>query len=177
MVQPKKKKKQKKSKKTLVAVVIDAPKKRLNQKECRAIQKKAFLEVFENNPSFTKAAEIAHVDRKSIYLWRQTDKEFADAIEKIKPNARINYLETLEEEARRRGVDGVEEAVYYKGEVCGYVRKYSDTMLAMLLNGASEKYHRARVEVTGTGERGELVVKVIYDPYVRKDDTHTGTTP
>jgi len=169
MVQPKRKKK----KIIPVAIVRNAPVKRLNQKECRAIQKKAFLEAFENNPSFTMAAETAHVDRKSIFNWRQTDKAFADAIEKIKPNAKVNYLETLEEEARRRAKDGIDKPIYYRGELVATIKEYSDTLLMFLLNGAApEKYHRERVEVTGRDD-GPIVIKVVYDDRDKRDNGNT----
>lgn len=59
---------------------------------------------------------------------------------------------TREEEADRRAVDGVLEEVYHKGEICGYVRKYSDQMLALQLKaGNPDKYaERSKVESTGT---------------------------
>lgn len=73
---------------------------------------------------------------------------------------------SLEAEARRRAMDGVDEPVYHKGEVVGHVRKYSDTLLIFLLKAhRPHKYrdnykieHGGQVEVTAT-ER--FVVEVV----------------
>jgi len=52
------------------------------------------------------------------------------------------YKFCLEEEAKRRAVDGVDEAVYYQGEVCGYQKKYSDSLLSKLLEANVGKYQK-----------------------------------
>ena len=56
--------------------------------------------------------------------------------------------DAIEAEMRRRAIEGVQKPVFYKGEVCGYITEYSDTLLAMLANGyMPEKYkQKARVE-------------------------------
>jgi hypothetical protein len=41
--------------------------------------------------------------------------------------------DVLEDEVMRRARDGVDEPRFYEGEVCGYVRKYSDTLAIFLL--------------------------------------------
>jgi hypothetical protein len=41
----------------------------------------------------------------------------------------------LEDEAIRRAVLGVQEPIYQKGELVGYVTRYSDSLLAFLLKG------------------------------------------
>jgi hypothetical protein len=64
--------------------------------------------------------------------------EFADAHE--------HACDSLEVEARWRATDGVDEPVFYKGEVCGTVRRYSDTQLIFLLKGAMPEKYKDRVE-------------------------------
>jgi len=56
-----------------------------------------------------------------------------------------------EDEADRRAVDGVERPVYHKGEVVGYIKEYSDQMLALQLKaGNPDKYaERKQVDVKG----------------------------
>jgi hypothetical protein len=39
----------------------------------------------------------------------------------------------LEDEAKRRAHDGIDEPVFYQGEKCGVVRKYSDNLLIFML--------------------------------------------
>jgi hypothetical protein len=60
---------------------------------------------------------------------RRTDKEFAASM----ADALKEGADRLEDEALRRAKDGVDEPRFYQGEVCGYVRKYSDTLAILLL--------------------------------------------
>jgi hypothetical protein len=78
----------------------------------------------------------------------RTDPEFveADAV------ARAEFSESLEEEARRRAVEGYDDPVYQQGRLVGHKRKHSDLLLITLLNGnMPEKYQRqsSRLEITG----------------------------
>ena len=49
-------------------------------------------------------------------------------------------------------MDGYEEPVFHRGEVCGHVRRYSDRLMELLLCGhRPEKYrNRTDQDVTGT---------------------------
>ena len=88
-------------------------------------------------------AEIAKVGRRSHYDWIR-DAEYAAMFQEAKEQA----ADHLECEARRRAVEGVEEPVYYKGEVCGTIRKYSDLLLIFLLNGARPEKYRDKAPST-----------------------------
>ena len=56
--------------------------------------------------------------------------------------------DALEREAWRRAVEGFEEPVHYRGEVVGYVKKYSDRMLELLLKAhRPEKYRESGANV------------------------------
>ena len=63
--------------------------------------------------------------------------------------------DTIEAEMRRRAIDGVDKPVFYKGQPCGTVKEYSDTLLAMLANGfLPEKYkQKAKIEAEVTTSR------------------------
>ncbi len=91
----------------------------------------------------SKAAEAAGVGRTTHYLWAREDPEYARAADSAMETA----ADVLEEEARRRAHDGVDEPVFYQGEVCGTVRKYSDTLLIFLLKGAKPDKYRERTSV------------------------------
>jgi hypothetical protein len=43
--------------------------------------------------------------------------------------AKLEAMNMVEEEITRRAIEGVEEDVYYKGEVVGKKKNYSDTLL------------------------------------------------
>jgi uncharacterized protein YbjQ (UPF0145 family) len=69
-----------------------------------------------------RAAQAAKVGRRVVYLWR-TDPAF----EALMSEAHEDALDLLEEEARRRGADGVLEPVFQGGHEVGTIRRYSDT--------------------------------------------------
>ncbi len=97
-----------------------------------------FLEaVVEAGGNVRKACQMVHLSRNALYQWRDEDPEFAAAWEA----ALQRGADVLEDEARRRAVEGVPEPVLYRGQVIGAVRKYSDMLLIFLLKGAKpEKY-------------------------------------
>ena len=95
------------------------------------------------------SAEIAGIERKS-HLWLEKDPEYVEAFQ----SAREQAGDRLEQEARRRAIEGVTEPVWYRGQIVGEVQKYSDTLLIFLLKGAKpEKYAERKwyVEQTGPG--------------------------
>ena len=66
-------------------------------------------------------------------------------------HAREGAADTLEAEARRRAIEGVEEPVFHKGEQVGTLRKYSDVLLIFLLKGARPERYRDNYQRAGTG--------------------------
>ena len=127
----------------------------------RQQQKKAvFLAAYAEIGTITHAAMRAQVDRTTIYRWRDSDPVFAAALDE----ADLMAAERLEQEARRRAVEGVEKPVWHKGQMVGSVREYSDTLLIFLLKGALPDKYRERVssEISGQGG-GPLQVTVQLD--------------
>ncbi|MHC5536960.1 hypothetical protein ACYOEI_01645 [Singulisphaera rosea] len=51
-------------------------------------------------------------------------------------------MDTLESEARRRALDGVEKPVFYRGQKCGAIREYSDALLMFLMKAARPERFR-----------------------------------
>lgn len=101
-------------------------------------KKRAFLAAYEECGTISRACKSAQVSRTNVYNWLADDAEFAEAFE----HAKLCFAETLEDEAKRRAVDGIEIPLCNKnGEVVGYKHVYSDTLLIFLLNGAlPDKY-------------------------------------
>lgn len=91
-----------------------------------------FLEGLRKCGTVRAACEAAGVNRSTAYRRRMADPEFArewdDALE--------DGIDALEEEARRRAVEGVLRPVYHGGKEVGAVREYSDILLIFLLKGA-----------------------------------------
>lgn len=111
-------------------------------------RKGTFLQALARGNSVAAAAETASVTRSTVYRWRHQDKafakEWADALEAS--------ADLLEDEARRRAVEGVEEVVYYGGKPVGVVRKYSDSLLTLLLKARRPEFFGDHKKVGGSIE-------------------------
>jgi predicted DNA-binding protein YlxM (UPF0122 family) len=121
-------------------------------------KKRKFLEHYEKLCVIGKAAAAAGVSRQAIYDWLEKSKEFKTAFESV----RKNITEMLEQEAIRRAYEGIDEPVYYKGDVCGAVRKYSDTLLIFLLKANDPEKYREKHEIVGEGG-GAITLHIKYD--------------
>ena len=112
-------------------------------------RKRAFLAAYAECGNVTTAAELSKVRRSTVYLWRESDPAFVEAMAAAEEQA----ADLLEQEARRRAHAGVDEPVFYKGDECGVVRRYSDTLLIFLLKGARPEKYRERIsqEIGGPG--------------------------
>lgn len=93
----------------------------------------AFLEALAETGNVTAAAQVAGINPRTAYASYHSDAEFRKGWD----IAHLAASVPLEAEARRRAVDGVLEPVFYKGEVVGSVRRYSDALLMFLLKGAN----------------------------------------
>jgi len=106
-----------------------------------------FLVALSECGNVSRACEISGMSRLTAYRYRKARPKFADEWEKAKKIG----AEALEDEAIRRAHEGVDDPVFHRGEPCGVVRRYSDTLLIFLLKGAMpEKYRdNSRLEMTG----------------------------
>ena len=112
----------------------------------RNIWRPAFIEALRQTANVSGSALIVGRSRAAVYAARDSSETFRrqwdDAIE--------DATDALELEARRRAFSGVEEPVYYKGQVVGGVRKYSDVLLIFLLKAHRPEKYRENVRVEGT---------------------------
>lgn len=113
----------------------------------RQHKKVAFLAAYSECGNITQAAEIADTARSNHYVWLNDDPDYPAAFAEADKQA----IDKLEQEARRRAVHGVEEPVFHKGEICGTVQKYSDTLLIFLMKGANPVKYRENTHVEHSG--------------------------
>lgn len=100
----------------------------------------------------SRAADACGLHRRTIYLWREKYPDFKQRMDDVLEVA----VDDLEQEARRRAYAGVDELVFYKGEVCGTIRKYSDTLLIFLLKANRAKFRdRLTVDVNAIDDEIE----------------------
>ena len=111
--------------------------------------------------SITKAAEAAKVGRRTVYEWREADEAFA----KLWDEALEAGIDLLEDEARRRAVEGVEKPVVAMGKIARNddgtvlkIREYSDTLLALMLKAKRPQQYRERLDANVNHSGGVKVV-------------------
>ena len=109
--------------------------------------RKKFLEELSIYGNVTAAAKAAGLPRSSLYALYNKDEVFAAEWAK----ATKMGAEALEDEGRRRAYEGWDEPVFHKGEECGAVRKYSDTLLIFLLKGLMPEKYRENVNMNVAG--------------------------
>jgi hypothetical protein len=123
-----------------------------------------FLQVLrDTGGNVSRACMAIGQNRRRVYEWREKDPVFAQAWDEAVDSG----TDELEEEARRRAFSGVDEPVFYQGEQCGEVRKYSDTLLIFLLKGRRPDKYRENVRTELTGKGGgpiETAATVIIIP-------------
>ena len=97
----------------------------LDQQSVATLERqRKFLAAFAVCGNVTEAASTVPCGRETVWEWRQSFPAFA----KLYADAHEDALDRLEEEARRRAVDGVLEPVVSAGKVVTTMRKYSSTL-------------------------------------------------
>lgn len=115
----------------------------------RQQKKKAFLAAFAEVGNITRAAELAGVSRAMHYDWLRDDPDYPALFQAADQQA----CDRLEQEARRRAVEGTLKPVFQGGKKVGVVQEYSDTLLIFLMKGAMPERYKDRVhsEVSAPG--------------------------
>lgn len=101
-------------------------------------KKRAFLAAYAECGTIVHAAELAGVSRRSHDNWIASDPVYAAAFR----DAGEQAIQRLEQEARRRAIEGIEKPVYQGGKQVGVAREYSDTLLIFLLKAARPHVYR-----------------------------------
>ena len=112
--------------------------------------KPLFLNTLRGTGNVRLAASNAGVARQVVYRARDSSDKFRADWDEALEEAR----ELLEAEARRRAAIGVDEPVFYKGEVVGQIRKYSDNLLMFLLKAHWPEKFRDNYGVEHSGPGG-----------------------
>jgi hypothetical protein len=101
-----------------------------------------FLDSFEEVGTVKAAAAQVGIQRTTPYKLRKRDSSFAQAWEEAEEAS----TQTLEREALRRAVEGVDKPVTVAGER-EVVKVYSDTLLIFMLKARRPDVYRERIEV------------------------------
>ena len=101
-----------------------------------------FLDALRLRGIVADACAAASVSRSTAYRRKDDDAAFAQAWQ----DALEDAADVMEREAFRRAVEGVDEPVYQGGEKVGVIRKYSDTLLTLMLKANRPAKYRERVD-------------------------------
>lgn len=110
--------------------------------------KAAFLEQFRLCGNISQSCRaVGLTNRTEVYKWQERDDDFAGAYRQ----AELEAVELLEQEARRRAVEGTtrESGVYHQGQLVAteVETRYSDTLLIFLLKGLKPEKYRERLDL------------------------------
>ncbi len=132
----------------------------------------SFLRAFSRRGIILDGCTAVNVSRNAVLSWRDEDW-----FEELYQAAALEACDSLEQEAHRRAVDGVDEPVIWQGMPTIVedadtgdkrhltVKKYSDNLLVTLMKGNMPEKYRENVKQTHAfeGQTGVLVVPAAVD--------------
>jgi hypothetical protein len=105
------------------------------------------------------AAKAARISRNMHYRWLAADA----AYKPLFADAELQAGDVLEEEAKRRAIAGYYEPVFYQGEQCGKVLRFSDGLMQLLLKGSKPAKYRENTSVEHKTADGQpLQLEVVF---------------
>lgn len=116
-----------------------------------------FFQSLSQGGSVRQALRCSGYSRTMVYVWRKADETFAarwgDADE--------TAIERMEEEADRRAIDGTSKPVFFKGDECGHIQDYSDTLLIFRLKAKRPHVYRDNVSLEHSGTVAVTVADLV----------------
>lgn len=123
------------------------------QGKMTAAVKKAIVASIAKDWNVIGACHAANISVECYRVHRRDDPEFAAAIDA----AHETYTQTLRDEIHRRGVEGVDKPVFFKGSIVGYVREYSDSLLTL----HARRHDKAYVESVQVKQETKLTGSLV----------------
>jgi hypothetical protein len=105
-----------------------------------SVKQRQFLAAYRECGIISLAAKAAGCERRSHSMWMARDPDYPALFAEAKEEA----CESLEKEARRRAVEGVDRPVYQGGRKIGTLKEYSDVLLIFLMKGAMPDKYKDR---------------------------------
>jgi hypothetical protein len=99
-------------------------------------QRATFLDAYRETFSIAAAAKDAGIKLSRHYEWLEKDATYRRKFIEVQAEV-IDYLEG---KAVELGTEGWEEAVRYRGRLCGYIEQHSDRLLLLLLRAFKSEW-------------------------------------
>ncbi len=128
-----------------------------------------FLWALQKTGKMGAACEIAGLARSSVYYSRKKLPIFDELYGSIILFRQQVLLDKLEGAAVTRAVDGVEKGIWYKGDLVGTEKQYSDGLLTTLLKANDPDKYRERSQVDHSGDVG-IGMNLLVVPAVQSVD-------
>lgn len=107
-----------------------------------------FIELIAEGYTINHAAKSVGISRMAPYRLRDRNPRFAKKL----ADAMEAGADVMEDEMRRRGVEGTLKPVFHQGEICGHIREYSDTLLIFALKARRPEKYRDNYKVEHSGK-------------------------
>ncbi len=137
-----------------------------------AKKREAFLADLSESGSVSHACTAAGMARWTAYRLRDRHPTFAQAWEEAVSAA----IGRMEEEARRRAVDGTDEPVFYMGDEVGAIRRYSDVLLMFLMKAHKPAMYREKTIIEGGDPTKPVTVAYVNDWRAGQSEREAGTS-
>ena len=100
----------------------------------RWAMQESFLAKFSKTHLLCASADAAGISPQAVEQWRHEVDGHSGTLNTFNFPKRFNmaslrYQETLDAEIDRRGVEGIDKPIYYKGEKVDTIKEYSDNLL------------------------------------------------
>ena len=125
------------------------------RQHAHAIWIKAFLTQLSVNGNVSAACDAAQIDRKAVYEKRKSDPAFAAQWDTALEIA----CDSLEAEAWRRAVNGVNSAIYSQGKYVADEVKYSDALMQTLLKAHKPDKYADKLIIKLSPEQQAILTK------------------
>lgn len=102
-----------------------------------------FVEAYRETGVMYQACEKVGISRRVVWDERARNPEFDAKMQEAKED----YTDTLERVTLARARDGWDEPVFHEGVICGYKRKYSDTLAIFHLKALRPEKYRDNINI------------------------------
>lgn len=120
------------------------------------------LDKIRSGDQIVDIADAVGVTRQALYKAKLVDEEFGNEWEEAAEIGQLIQLSECEKELDFRGRVGWIEPKFYEGRVCGFVKKYSDSLLQLRLKALAPEKYKDRQQIDGSmnhNHQGLLVLE------------------
>lgn len=105
-----------------------------------------FISVLSKTSNVAEACRASEMSRATAYRLRTQYEKFRESWDV----AIEEGVDELEMTLRDRVIKGVDEPVFYRGKVCGFVKRYSDDVGKFLLRGQRSDKYGNKIDIKST---------------------------